>query len=127
VSVKGVVVDSGGRVLLLRNERAEWELPGGRLEVGETPEQCVVREISEECGWAAEAGPLLDVWVYEPIPGGRVLIVTYGCRVLDTETAPVLSHEHKEIGRFTLEELDDLVMPDGYKKSVRAWYELASV
>jgi ADP-ribose pyrophosphatase YjhB (NUDIX family) len=47
VSVKGVVVRDG-RVLLLRNDRAEWELPGGRLEPGETPPQCVVREIAEE-------------------------------------------------------------------------------
>lgn len=46
VSVKGVVV-SLGRVLLLRNDRDEWELPGGRIEPGETPEQFVVREIAE--------------------------------------------------------------------------------
>ena len=32
VSVKGVAVDSSRRVLLLKNEREEWELPGGRLE-----------------------------------------------------------------------------------------------
>lgn len=36
VSVKGVVVRDG-RVLLLRNERDEWELPGGKLELGEEP------------------------------------------------------------------------------------------
>ena len=35
ISVKGVVVRAG-RVLLLKNERDEWELPGGRLEAGET-------------------------------------------------------------------------------------------
>jgi len=34
VSVKGVVVRDG-RVLLLRNERDEWELPGGKLDLGE--------------------------------------------------------------------------------------------
>jgi len=49
VSVKGVIVRAG-RVLLLRNERNEWELPGGRLEAGETPAQCVVREIGEAGG-----------------------------------------------------------------------------
>lgn len=36
ISIKGVVVRDG-KVLLLRNERKEWELPGGRIEVGETP------------------------------------------------------------------------------------------
>ena len=49
VSVKGVVVRAG-RVLLLHNERQEWELPGGRLELGESPPQCVAREIAEETG-----------------------------------------------------------------------------
>ena len=36
VSVKGVAVQSG-RVLLLENERNEWELPGGKLELREEP------------------------------------------------------------------------------------------
>jgi 8-oxo-dGTP pyrophosphatase MutT (NUDIX family) len=45
VSVKGVVVRDG-LVLLLRNERDEWELPGGKLDLGEDPAACVVREIA---------------------------------------------------------------------------------
>ena len=49
VSVKGVAVQ-GGRVLLLENERNEWELPGGKLELREEPADCVVREIREEAG-----------------------------------------------------------------------------
>jgi len=44
VSVKGVAVQDG-RLLLLENERAEWELPGGKLEIGEDPPACLVREI----------------------------------------------------------------------------------
>lgn len=35
VSIKGVVV-SDDRVLLLKNDRDEWELPGGRIELGES-------------------------------------------------------------------------------------------
>ena len=35
VSIKGVLYD-GGKIVLLENERNEWELPGGRLEPGET-------------------------------------------------------------------------------------------
>jgi 8-oxo-dGTP pyrophosphatase MutT (NUDIX family) len=36
ISIKGVLIE-GGAVVLLENERDEWELPGGRLEPGETP------------------------------------------------------------------------------------------
>lgn len=121
VSVKGVVLDAEKRVLLLRNERREWELPGGRLEETETPEQCVVREISEESGWTAEAGLLLDTWVYEPLPGAKVLIVTYGCRLPENSPPPRLSHEHQEIALFPPEEIDSLTMPEGYKHSIRTW------
>jgi len=132
VSVKGVAVDSHGRVLLLKNEREEWELPGGRLETGapdgsdmpdSSPEEALEREIREETGWEVKAGPLIDggVWIYEPIPGRRVLIVTYGCAVLTPDRVPVVSHEHKQVGLFAVDEVPGLRMPDGYKRAVAAW------
>jgi mutator protein MutT len=119
VSVKGVVVRDG-RVVLLENERDEWELPGGKLEPGEAPEACVAREIEEELGLRVRPAVLLDAWVYAITPGVRVLIVTYGC----TETAAaeaVVSREHKRLGWIPLEDLAGLRMPDGYKASIRAW------
>jgi 8-oxo-dGTP pyrophosphatase MutT (NUDIX family) len=122
ISVKGVVLDGQERVLLLRNERDEWELPGGRLELGETPAECVVREIAEESGWTAEAGPLLDVWMYRIREGADVFIVTYGCRLLHAAPAPVVSHEHTQFGLFTRDQVPALPMPDGYKRSIAAWY-----
>ncbi|MDX3851125.1 NUDIX hydrolase [Streptomyces sp. AK02-01A] len=133
VSVKGVALDARDRVLLLRNERDEWELPGGRLEIGSadgeqlpdsSPEAALAREIEEETGWEVEAGPLIDggVWVYQPVPGRRVLIVTYGCTVLTPERPPVVSHEHKQLGMFTADEVPELNMPDGYKRAIAAWY-----
>ncbi len=47
VSVKGVAVRDGR---VLENERAEWEVPGGKLELGQAPRDCVVREIADEAG-----------------------------------------------------------------------------
>jgi 8-oxo-dGTP pyrophosphatase MutT (NUDIX family) len=120
VSVKGVVIRDG-RVLLLRNERDEWELPGGKLELGEDPESCVAREITEEVGWAITTGPVLDAWQYHIRDGVDVLIVTYGCHT-SSEAAPVVSNEHKEVGLFTASEAAVLRMPEGYKKSIAAWY-----
>jgi 8-oxo-dGTP pyrophosphatase MutT (NUDIX family) len=123
VSVKGVVV-RGGRVLLLRNERQEWELPGGRLELGETPPQCVAREIAEETGWLVETGPILDSWMYFIDQVQRnVFIVTYAChlRAGQDDVDPVLSPEHKQVGLFPEGEVAGLVMPQGYKTSIATW------
>lgn len=123
VSVKGVVLVED-RVLLLRNERAEWELPGGKLELGETPESCVVREIAEESAIDVVCGPLLDVWVYEVIPDCHVLIVTFGCwPTMQPGQRPVVSSEHKEVGLFAADEVPNLPMPEGYKRSIAEWYD----
>lgn len=120
VSVKGVVVRAG-RVLLLKNEREEWELPGGKLELGEEPDVCVAREITEETGLQVTTGPILDSWQYHIRPGCDVVIITYGCHTSSGQP-PVLSHEHKELGFFTLSEVASLPMPDGYRRSIQSWF-----
>jgi 8-oxo-dGTP pyrophosphatase MutT (NUDIX family) len=121
VSIKGVVIHDG-RVLLLRNERDEWELPGGKLDLGEDPAHCVVREIAEEVGWTVTAGPVLDAWQYHIRDSVDVLIVTFGCHT-DADTDPIVSDEHKQVGLFTADEAASLRMPDGYKRSIADWYE----
>jgi 8-oxo-dGTP pyrophosphatase MutT (NUDIX family) len=121
VSVKGVVIRAG-RVVLLENERDEWELPGGKLEPSESPEVCVAREIAEELRLQVEVRSLLDSWVYEITPEVRVLIVTYGCSEV-AEVEAVLSHEHKRLRWFPLEQVAGLRMPGGYKTSIRRWAE----
>ncbi|MFE6757512.1 NUDIX domain-containing protein [Streptomyces sp. NPDC057684] len=137
VSVKGVALDAHDRVLLLKNERGEWELPGGRLEIGslhgpvaadDSPQAALEREIQEETGWEAKAGPLIEggVWIYEPVPSRKVLIVTYGCTVLTPRRTPVASSEHKQLGMFTADEVTGLTMPEAYKQAVAAWYRRES-
>jgi mutator protein MutT len=122
VSIKGVIIRNA-QVILLKNDRAEWELPGGKLEPGEAPEGCVVREIAEELRLDVEVRRILDSWVYEITPEVRVLIVTYGCQER-TYRAPVLSHEHKQLGWFSVREVASLPMPSGYKQSIAHWSRL---
>lgn len=50
VTVKGVCVGADGHVLLCRNHRGGWELPGGWPQVGELFQDCVERELREETG-----------------------------------------------------------------------------
>ena len=119
VSIKGVLLVDG-KAVLVRNERVEWELPGGRLEIGETPEQALEREFAEELAVKIEALRLIDSYLFEVFPGKHVFIVTYGCRLRDG-FAPVLSEEHSEFGLFAPAELDALKLPSGYAASVRKW------
>jgi 8-oxo-dGTP pyrophosphatase MutT (NUDIX family) len=121
ISVKGVVVLEDA-VVLLKNDRNEWELPGGRLELGEDPERCVAREIAEEVGWHIETGPILDAWMYHIFEGRDVFIVTYGCHLDAATGPPVLSAEHSEVRLFAEEEVPGLDMPAGYKKSIATWF-----
>jgi mutator protein MutT len=119
VSVKGVIVNSG-RIVLVRNERQEWELPGGKLDLGETPAQCLEREIREELGVSVTVDQLIDVWVYEISTNVRVLIVTFGVKPLKGATF-TLSEEHNELAEFPPEEIAALNMPSGYRASIASW------
>ena len=119
VSIKGVIYHNE-KIVLLKNERDEWELPGGKLELGESPEKCVIREIEEELGLAVQIVPLLDSWVYHIFVGADVLILTYGCYPPPFTTV-THSPEHKAVGVFSPEELPALRMPEDYKKSISAW------
>jgi len=50
VSVKALVKDKGGRVLVLKENQDTWSLPGGGLDHGEMPEDGIRRELQEELG-----------------------------------------------------------------------------
>jgi ADP-ribose pyrophosphatase YjhB (NUDIX family) len=62
----GAVIVDGGRVVLVKRRyeplAGRWSLPGGALEVGETLESGVAREIQEETGLRVEVGPVIDVF-----------------------------------------------------------------
>jgi 8-oxo-dGTP pyrophosphatase MutT (NUDIX family) len=124
ISVNGVVLQ-GDRVLLLKNERDEWELPDGKLELGESPEECVRREIDEEVGWQTVPGRLLNAWVYEIRSDRLVSVICYGCRPSHSAATQdvVVSHEHREARMFPTDEVAALNMPAGYKAAITMWVE----
>lgn len=119
VSIKAVLFTADGSAVLLLNDRDEWELPGGRIELGESPEQCVARECAEELALPVRVGALLDSYLCEVVPGKHVFIVTYGC-TLAAEFAPRISAEHRRIGLFPAGALPDN-LPPGYHASILAW------
>ena len=119
VSIKGVLLVDR-KAVLVRNDRRGWELPGGGLEIGETPERALEREFEEELAVKVEPLRLLDSYLFEVIPGRHVFIVTYGCR-LRGEFKPAISDEHIEFGLYAPAELARIELPEGYARSIRSW------
>ncbi len=65
VGVGGVIIDRGRAVLIRRGSeplRGEWSIPGGSLELGETLEEGVARELLEETGLAVRVLELIEVF-----------------------------------------------------------------
>jgi 8-oxo-dGTP diphosphatase len=61
----GAVIVHEGRVVLVKRRfeplAGQWSIPGGAVEVGETLEACVAREMAEETGFVVQVGPVVEV------------------------------------------------------------------
>ena len=83
VSVAGVVVDDHGRALLiLRRDNHRWEPPGGVLELGESIDDGLRREVREETGLELEPATLTGV--YKNMNRGIIALV-FRCEVTGGE------------------------------------------
>ena len=81
VSVAGIVVDDAGRILVIqRRDNGQWEPPGGVLELGESIEDGVRREVAEETGVRVTVERLTGV--YKNMQRGVVALV-FRCQPLD--------------------------------------------
>lgn len=111
----GAIIFNNDRVLLVQRGHApmkgEWSLPGGALEVGETLEEGVKREIQEETGLTVE--PLIMVEVFDRIARdeeGRVqyhyVLVDFLCRI--ASGSPACASDAVDIRWTSLDNLDGI-------------------
>lgn len=98
VSAVGIwfyAVDTGRYLYLMRNDPkhpANWGLPGGRIESGETLMQAMIRECTEELGAMPQYVRLIPLEKFTTADAGFAYH-TFFCSVA-TEFAPVLNDEH---------------------------------
>lgn len=80
------LIDPDGRVLLAQRPEGKpmvglWEFPGGKVEIGETPEAALIRELQEELGidtWASCLAPL--TFASQGYNNFHLLMPLFACR-----------------------------------------------
>jgi ADP-ribose pyrophosphatase YjhB (NUDIX family) len=125
VGVGGVIIDDGRALLIRRGSQpllGEWSIPGGMLELGETLEEGVARELLEETGLTVRVLELIEVFdrIYlestlgesegKKRPQFHYVIVDYLCErlageaVAGSDVTDVAFAREDELGQYALTE-----------------------
>lgn len=81
-----------------------WEFPGGKIESGETPEECLERELAEEFGIESSVGEFVAESVFK-YPGKTIRLLGYRTRYL---AGDFVLNAHSQIEWVDLEEMEGL-------------------
>jgi ADP-ribose pyrophosphatase YjhB (NUDIX family) len=124
------IIDDDGRILLIqRADNGMWAMPGGALEVGETPAEGVVREALEETG--VHCQPIQLVGVFDSRRCGmqtrhHLYAFLFLCKpLLEPKKNPSHAVEVRQTGWFTEYELPEAIDP-GHRTRIpeafRVWH-----
>src|ERR1700722_9904834 len=108
------LLDADKRVLIAQRPAGKtlaglWEFPGGKVEAGETPEACLIRELDEELGIQVSTACLAPfVFASHGYDSFHLLMPLYLCRRWEGSAR---AREHEAIAWVTPSRLSDYQMP----------------
>jgi ADP-ribose pyrophosphatase YjhB (NUDIX family) len=98
-----IILDENSKVLLcLRTDKNVWNLPGGKVEIGESPWAAVIREVKEETGLDVKIKRLLGVYSKPEKPD---IVFSFLCQPVSGKLT--LNNEAKDLKYFSLDEIPE--------------------
>ncbi len=120
IITSGLIMRDDGRFLLVKRSKTDnfmpglWELPGGKSEETESPDDSTVRELKEETGLDVEVGAPFNIEFFLFKNNEFCLELFYECKMINSNQEIKLSEEHSEfawVNFFSLpiEDIDEYV------------------
>ncbi|MBS3055341.1 MAG: NUDIX domain-containing protein [Candidatus Aenigmarchaeota archaeon] len=125
-AVKAIIM-RGNKFLILKDRRYNlWTLPGGRLEISESPEDSLTREVFEETGLEIIVGEVAGTWNFRSFDGDEERVLTnFICKEIGGKFK--LSNEDIEAKWVTPREflMDELKVPhQSLKKAISSYFKI---
>jgi ADP-ribose pyrophosphatase YjhB (NUDIX family) len=129
LDIRAVVLDEEEVLLVREKEDGLWTLPGGWVDVGESPSESVEREVKEESGYEVRAVRLLALWdrdkhPHPPIPF-HVYKLYFQCE-LSGGSPLAASTETEGVGFFSTDALPELSLSRVTPQQIKRLIELAT-
>lgn len=118
--VTAAVIEKNGRILIARRKHSfpghPWEFPGGKLEDGETLEECLKREIREELGIEIAVGRLISSRKHVINCQSAIMLYAYKARHVSGD---IVLADHDEIAWVDPEDLEAYAFPNPDREIVK--------
>ena len=113
IRVTAAILEKDGKILIAKRKTGDklfaglWEFPGGKVEEGETPEECMARELKEELDIEVEVGELITSNKHK-YPHGIFELLAYRVKHISGE---MVLNDHEEIKWVTADEMSNFEFP----------------
>ena len=113
IRVTAAIIESDGKLLIARRKSEDdifggfWEFPGGKIEDGETPEECIARELKEELEIEAKIGTLITSNKHR-YPDGIFELLVYR---VEHFSGNFVLNDHDEIKWVAIDEISSFEFP----------------
>ena len=113
IRVTAAIIELDDQILIAKRKLEDdifgglWEFPGGKIDDGETPEECMARELMEELEIEVEVGTLITSNKHRS-PNGMFELLAYRVKHL---CGKFVLNDHDEIKWITIDEISNFVFP----------------
>ena len=110
IDVTAAIIENNGKFLIARRKKGKhleykWEFPGGKIEPGETPEECLTRELKEEFGIIAEIADFITESIFN-YGDRKVRLLGYRAKYVSGEFKLNAHDEVRWVSRNEFNEFD---------------------